>query len=290
MNSRFGDAFGANKTPAAVHLDLDGTPHIYRIHGWEYEKRRDPLFETGLQKALDFFDRAKVRATLFVIAEDLDDPGKRDLIKDAVMRGHEIASHSLTHRKLSSLSREDKRREIFESRERIAARIGVEAQGFRAPNFDIDRESLELVDAAGYTYDSSVFPTARFARRLGLSTLPESPHRPLEGCKLLELPLPAYAPLPLPFHPCYSMVLGAWYFRLGLRSFKRKGAPLVLLFHLADLTDPFQYDRLRGWRAKVYSLPHTSGEHKRHLCERMLELVRRDYTFVDTARLLAVCG
>ncbi|HWP48958.1 MAG TPA: polysaccharide deacetylase family protein [Candidatus Limnocylindrales bacterium] len=269
-----------------IHLDLDGGTQIYRIHGWSYEAQDDPLFETGLQQALDFFDKVKVRATLFVIAEDLNHPGKCGLIKEAVKRGHEIASHSFTHRKLTTLVFEEKRREIFESRERIMTGLGVEVFGFRAPDFDIDREVLELVDRAGYLYDSSLFSDVRFARKVGVTGLSRLPHRPLENRSLVELPLPGYAPLPLPFHPCYSLVLGTWYFRLGLRKFRRTGTPLVLLFHLTDFADPLPTHRLTGWKSRLFTLSHMKGEPKRHRCEEMLEIVRREYTFVDTRALV----
>ncbi len=275
-----------NRIPAVIHLDLDGSTHIYRIHGWSYEAQDDPLFETGLQRALDFFDKVKVRATLFVIAEDLNHPGKRGLIKEAVKRGHEIASHSFTHRKLTTLVSEEKRREIFESRERIMTGLGVEVLGFRAPDFDIDREVLELVDMAGYLYDSSLFSDVRFARKVGVTRLSRLPHRPLENRSLVELPLPGYAPLPLPFHPCYSLVLGTWYFRLGLRKFRRTDIPLVLLFHLTDFADPLPTHRLTGRKSRLFTLSHMKSEHKHYRCEEMLEIVRREYTFVNTRSLV----
>jgi hypothetical protein len=150
----------------------------------------------------------------------------------------------------------------------------------------MDRESFEMVDEAGYAYDSSLFPNADFARRIGVDQLSESPHRPLTGRQLVELPMPAYSPLPVPFHPCYSLVLGEWYFRLGLSLFRRKGAPLALLFHLTDFADPLPEDRLPNPMAKIYTLSHLSAETKLRRCERMLGLVRRDYQLGSSAQSL----
>jgi len=271
---------------ATIHLDLDSSVHIYRAHGWSYDADDDPLFETGLRRALDFFARAGVCATWFVIAEDLETPRKREALAEIVKQGHEIASHSLTHRKLTALKRDEKRREIFESRELLMRELGVDARGFRAPGFAMDRETFELIDEAGYAYDSSLFPSADFARRLEVDRLSEAPHRPLADRQLVELPLPAYRPLPFPFHPCYSLVMGEWYFRLGLRRFRRGGAPLTLLFHLTDFADPMPEDHLPNPLAKIYTLSHLSGEAKLRRCERMLEMVRREYRLVSTAQLL----
>lgn len=277
-----------NHSRATVHLDLDGAAQIFSAHGWKWRFTDDPIFDTGLPRALDFFEHAGIRATLFVIAAEMRDPQKRELLRDAVARGHEVASHSLTHRKLTALARDEKRREIFESREQLAASLGVAVHGFRAPGFEIDREILELLDEAGFAYDSSVFPTRRFARRLGVAGLATSPHRPLVDRPLLELVLPVYRPLPTPFHPSYSLVFGMWYFGMGMRRFQRTGAPLVLLFHLTDFADPLPRAQLPGSRAAFFTLSYLSRERKVQRCQQMLDLVRRDYEVVATERLLGV--
>ena len=87
-------------------MDLDGASAIYAVHGWPYPYDEDPIFETGLRNTLDFLEAADVKATLFVIAEDLDNPRKRSLLELAVAQGHEIGCHSYTHRKLAALAEE----------------------------------------------------------------------------------------------------------------------------------------------------------------------------------------
>src|SRR3954465_2632562 len=110
--------------PAAIHVDLDGAREIYAVHGWQRKATGDPMFETGLRHALRFFEANRIRATLFVISQQLDDPRQRELLQEAVRQGHEIASHTVTHRSLTTLSTAEKRREIFESREQITAMLG----------------------------------------------------------------------------------------------------------------------------------------------------------------------
>ena len=262
---------------AVIHVDLDGAAEIHEAHGWRYHADRDPLFDSGLRHALDFFDAAGVRATLFVIGRQLDDPGKRALIREAVRRGHEIASHTITHRSLTSLPAAEKRREIVESRERIAANLGVNVEGFRAPGFHMDREALEWIAEAGYRYDSSMFPDAH-ATAL--------PYRPLASRNLAELSMPSCAPLPFPFHPCFSLVLGMSYYRLALERFRRRGGPLVFLFHLTDFADALPATHLNGWGSRFYTLSYLSGEHKRERCRRMLDAVRQSFHIVTTPELL----
>ena len=69
------------KTPAVVHVDLDGGRQIYRHHGWEHPWEDDPLFETGMTNLLAFLARHELSATLFCIADDLDEPRKRALLE-----------------------------------------------------------------------------------------------------------------------------------------------------------------------------------------------------------------
>ena len=284
MISKFENAGG---TPEAVlHVDLDGAAQIFGGKGWRYDHRDDPLFESGLTNLLAFLGVNKVRATLFTIASDLDDPGKKELLQEAVRQGHEIASHSVTHRRLARLNSDDKRREIAESRERIEAALGTTVQGFRAPSYDIDRECLDLLDACGYKYDSSTFPNERFARRLELPAIFPAPFRPFYDRGLMELPLPDHGAAPFPFHPCYSLILGQWYFRSRLRRFRRTGLPLVMLFHLTDFAAPLPAERLPNLRSRLLTLSHLTADTKRRRCQVMLDQVKREYRVTDTADLL----
>jgi hypothetical protein len=272
---------------AAIHIDLDGATDIFRVHGWKYSGETDPLFESGLRNALEFFGQNGVRATLFVIAQDLENKRKRELLAEAVQCGHEVGSHSITHRHLTKLSRAEKRHEIFCSRERLSEALGVEVLGFRAPGFCIDRESLEFIAAAGYRYDSSTFPNEGFARKVGAASLSALPSRPLADCDLIEFCLPAHDPLPFSFHPCFSLLLGTPYFRIGLRRFAKRKAPMILLFHLTDFADPLPSSWLPGFAGRIYTLSHLSARRKFRACSQMLQLVKDRFEVVPTKELLA---
>lgn len=258
-----------------MHLDLDGAEDIYRVHGWRYPAEEpDDLFVSGLRRALDVFEAQDIRATLFVIAQHLADSAKLRLLREAVARGHEIASHSVTHRWLTTLPRAEQRRELIESRHRLEQALGVPVRGFRAPGFRLSRQELALVQEAGYAYDSSLF--ARWW-----------PAADTEGAtELVELFLPPYRPLPVPCHPSYALVLGTWYFDLGLRRSAGRDAPFVLLFHLTDFADPLPARMLRGWRSRLFTLSHLDGEQKRRRCEAMLAAVRRAYTLTATEAVI----
>ena len=208
-------------------------------------------------------------------------------MREAVAQGHEIGSHSVTHRRLSRLSIAEKRSETRDSRALLEQTLGVPVAGFRAPGFDTDREVLALVEEAGYVYDSSLFPGPRGGAPVGGGALACGPQVVGPAGKLLELPMPAHAPLPAPFHPSYSLVLGNWYFALGLARARRSQAPLVLLFHLTDFADPVEGTALAGWKARVFTLSFLSAAAKRRRCARMLERVGQHYRVAVTSEVLA---
>lgn len=269
--------------PACVHVDLDGARHIFHLRGWPWTAASDPVYQTGLPRALDLFDELGIRATLFVIADDVEDAAKLELLREAVARGHDIASHSVTHTELRRQTPDERRREVFESRDLIGAALGVVPAGFRAPNFSIDAGVLRLLDEAGYRWDSSTMPDRKVP---GLATRFDRPLAVWPDRGLLELPLPSHRPLPLPFHPSYSLVLGVRYFDWGVGRLEATRAPFVLLFHLIDFADPLPRTLVGGWKRKLFTLSHIGGDAKLNACRRILERVRRSYRITDTDGLI----
>jgi peptidoglycan/xylan/chitin deacetylase (PgdA/CDA1 family) len=62
----------------------------------------------------------------------------------------EVGSHGLSHRALTTLSREEAFRELRGSRERIAALSGAPVESFSYPNGDFNPEVARLAEEAGY--------------------------------------------------------------------------------------------------------------------------------------------
>jgi hypothetical protein len=284
-------AAGRGCPPACIHVDLDGYAEIAGAWGWDVPEGPDSVFETGLRAALDMFAENGIRATLFAVSRSLDDPRKRALIEEAVAAGHEIASHTATHPDLRLLGRDEKRRELRESRERLSSELGVPVDGFRAPGYRIDRESIELLAEAGYAWDSSAFPTARFADHLEVPV--ESLTRPtleFAGLPIAELPLPDHRPAPMPFNPSYSILIGMPYLRWGVRRAARRGLPLVLLFHLIDFARPLGRDTVSGLSQRVLTLSTHSQARKLRRCQAVLDALDRRFDVVHTTSFLQRIG
>jgi hypothetical protein len=151
----------------------------------------------------------------------------------------------------------------------------------------IDRESIELLAECGYAYDASAFPTEETARLMETTVSHlEAMHQPVGDSRLLSWPMPDYRPLPFPFNPSYSLLMGHWYFEWGVGRFGRTGRPLALLFHLVDAADPLPEDRLRGVRSRVFTLSVLGARRKLERCRRMLRHVRENYVLTTTEEVV----
>jgi peptidoglycan/xylan/chitin deacetylase (PgdA/CDA1 family) len=149
---------------------MDGLDAIYRGHGRAWSGR-DAFYTSAVDNSLSVFGERGIEATYFVIASDLRNPEKAPAIRRVVDAGHRIACHGLDHLYLNRVDGATKRREIFDGKALIEDTLGVACDGFRAPGYSIDFESLELLRDAGYRYDSSIFPSHPFRKRLGVQRL-----------------------------------------------------------------------------------------------------------------------
>ena len=107
-----------------LHVDLD-TPHVlHRFYNGEKSNNviSDEYCQILLARMAEFFSKHDVKATLFVITQDLMLTRYSSLLKELSSMGHEIASHSHTHPYLSgNLEQHFKtlKKEIRRSRQEI---------------------------------------------------------------------------------------------------------------------------------------------------------------------------
>jgi len=93
------------------------------------------------------------KATFFVlgwIAERLP-----HLVREIQSRGHEVASHGYNHHLCNQQSHADLKKELTDSKKLLEDITGSQVCGFRAPNFSINDDILEIIKGCSYLYDSS---------------------------------------------------------------------------------------------------------------------------------------
>jgi peptidoglycan/xylan/chitin deacetylase (PgdA/CDA1 family) len=79
-----------------------------------------------------------------------------DVCRRVLDEGHEIALHGYAHENVAALPHDEERDRLARSIEVLEASLGVRPSGFRAPSWDLSAHSVDLMAAAGLTYDSSL--------------------------------------------------------------------------------------------------------------------------------------
>lgn len=110
--------------------------------------------KVGVPRLLAMLERAGVRATFFV-------PGftaRRypDTVRAIVAAGHEVGWHNDLHEPPYSLAEAEERAILERGAEVLEPLAGYRPRGYRAPWWELNERTPELLAAAGYTYDSSL--------------------------------------------------------------------------------------------------------------------------------------
>ena len=267
---------------AVLSCDLDTVDRHLQGYGFEDLPPCDLIYRTAVPRLLELLDELGVPAVMFTIARDAEE--QRDLLRQAVSAGHEIASHSLTHpQPFRTLEDDALREQLATSRRRLSDASGRDVIGFRAPAWDVDRRVLRMVSEAGYRYDASVFPTpaliasrlAAYGRSTGKRSIfamdvlghafaPKRPHALGDGAgELIEFPIAVTPWLRLPVYHTFAYFVPAALFRRNLRALLRSDLPVLYEFHAADLLD-LGLDRVDPRMARHPGMGE-SLEHKRAL-------------------------
>jgi peptidoglycan/xylan/chitin deacetylase (PgdA/CDA1 family) len=272
----------------AISVDLDEIHHYFSIHGLEATgAARHAVYDVAIDRLLAFGERYNLPFTFFAVGEDLARDANAEKLREARVRGTEIANHSYGHRyDLTRLSRDEIKREIAQGIEVIASRVGEAPIGFRAPGYTITDDVFSVLSELGVSYDSSVFPcpayygaktaaigAIRLAGRSSRSivddprvlTAPTRPYwaarpywtRAPKGAGVLELPIQVTPGPRLPVIGTNVVTVGSRISSLLARSVS--GEPFVNLelhgIDVLDFTDglealmPHQFD-VRVARAK----------------------------------------
>lgn len=257
------------ETRAAVTIDFElfrHTPAFRKANGTISD---DTLGLAATDFLLEAFDAAGVTTTFFVVSEIAEDhPEVIEQIADA---GHEIASHTHSHRLLSELDENERHRELSQSREILASACGQSVSGFRAPAFDLYDGYFADLAEAGYDYDSSINPCRAIpgwyggqhsVRRAVPATTIASNAPPGLG----EIPIAVSPYLELPVSGAWTRLLGRRYTLWGTQAIADDGVPPVLYFHPWEFVDLPDVDGV-PWR-----VTWRTGEWMRETLERILSL------------------
>lgn len=305
MNSRRagGGGIDGGRAPGSLSFDMDTVRSLCGVA----TRSPEPAWTVGLKRVLDALDRHRAKATFFVVGRDGEDGYVAERWRELVERGHEVAVHTWSHPQAwPALARDRKREEILKTADIVERVTGSRPVGFRAPGWNVDEETLEILGEEGFLYDSSVFPTSLapvlklaygWATRFRLPTLgrlsfvraPRQayyPGRPLwrerddrdPGTRLLEIPLSV---TPGQRRPVFS----TWYLWRGTAGLAGDlealaGEGVNFMFHPADFLDASEVaPLLSGAPAGTY-IPAgltTSWDRKEPIVSAMIAEVARRF-------------
>lgn len=247
-------------------LDVPSTPPLAM---WDTLPSR---VEKNFRHLLDLFSRKNARVTCFFlgwIAERFP-----HLVKEAVRRGHEIASHGYEHRLVYEMNRREFYEDALRSRELLESIAGLPVRGYRAAGFSVTEETtwfFEELAAAGYSYDSSVFPAQR--GHGGIREARRSPYVLQDGnLRLVEFPMTVIDVAGRPmcfFGGGYLRFFPHWVIRKMARKVIDSGRPVVFYVHPREI-DPSHPRLPMSWRRQFKSyvnLHHTEKKILRILDE-----------------------
>lgn len=206
------------------------------------------------ERLLDVLDEADVRATFFTVGMLAEHYPA--LVKEVARRGHEIASHSYTHRLISSMTRAEFKEEMLRSMGQLESLTGKAVRGFRAPEFSVGNLRhwcFEVLAEVGIEYDSSVFPLPK--ARYGIAGAPSEPFD-------IDTPAGRIREFPLATWRSFGVTLpvaGGTYYRLlptillrrAMRQLDGSGRTIVLYFHPYEFYDGWLWLSSLSWRQRL---------------------------------------
>ena len=191
--------------------------------------------EGNTRRLLDLFDANAIQATFFVLGW----VARRspELVREIHRRGHEIASHGMSHKLVYDQTPAEFFAETRDSKALLQEIIGAPVLGYRASTYSITNKSLWALDALcdlGFKYDSSIFPIQHDL--YGIPDAPQSPSRITapNGKRIVEFPMSTSK-----IFGVRIPVSGGGYFRLlpyaltrtGLRNLNKLRRPFVFYLH-----------------------------------------------------------
>ena len=119
-------------------------------------------FDETFYKVLDELDKRDIKATFFCVGQlAVEFP---QVIREIVMRGHEVGCHSNKHTWLNKMTEKQLQDDTSDAIHALADVAGQKVVSYRAPAFSITKDNkwaINVLAECGIENDASIFPTNR---------------------------------------------------------------------------------------------------------------------------------
>jgi polysaccharide deacetylase family protein (PEP-CTERM system associated) len=228
------------RAPRVLTIDVEDWFHVCGDDYFSDPRRWDSFasrVDRNLAWILDCLEAGRHRATIFFLGWIAE--RHPDLVREAVLRGHEIGVHGYHHRRVDEMGADEFRQDLLRARDRVEEAAGTRPAAYRAAEWSIrhpGEPALEVLAAEGFQCDASVTPVPP----LGRADNPAGPYRlAANGGSLVEIP-----PLTGRGFARTIPLGGSWPFRMfspgrvrrAEMAFRDAGWPAVFTFH------PWEFD------------------------------------------------
>jgi peptidoglycan-N-acetylglucosamine deacetylase len=108
----------------------------------------------GARRILALLKSHAIRATWFIPGFTIESHPRA--CEDVVTDGHEVAHHSWAHIPPAQQSRSEEEADLMRANAAIERLTGRTARGYRSPSWDLSENTIDLLLANGFLYDSSL--------------------------------------------------------------------------------------------------------------------------------------
>lgn len=271
---------GAPRITNAMTVDVEDYFHVAALAQSIDRSRWNEMeyrVEANTRRLLDLFEANGISATFFVLGWVAQ--RSPQLVREIHQRGHEVASHGMSHKLVYNQSPEEFSAETYQAKALLEDLIGAPVLGYRASTYSITKRSLwalDILHEAGFIYDSSIFPI-----RHDLYGIPDAPVAPARiptprGASIVEFPMstaPIFgAKLPVSGGG-YFRLLPYWLTRFGLNKLNRQlERPFIFYLHPWEV-DPQQPRIPTNWKS---ALRHYTNLNR---CEARLRRLIQEFRF-----------
>lgn len=290
-------------------LDLDNLWTYLKTHGNPAWQEYPTYLPDAVPVILDSLAREGLTVTFFIVGKDWENPENHPHLRSLAAVGNSLGNHTYFHDPwLHLLARPEIESQIRQTGEIITDLQGKPPLGFRGPGFSWSPALLEVLSENGYLYDASSLPTflAPLARAYFLSKSEFSPEErrkrqklfggfrdgvrplkpyplPVNGGRLMEIPVTTMPVFRIPFHLSYLIYLAGYsewimkvYLELAMRLCRWRGVEPSFLLHPLDFIGMEEAPGLQFFPGM--QMP---GERKRYLFGKIVARIRRQFQIVS---------
>jgi peptidoglycan/xylan/chitin deacetylase (PgdA/CDA1 family) len=238
---------------------LDKNPNNQVLDFKKKYNKNYRYLERPILDILELFEKHKVKATFFIVADLIDD--NRDVFNEIVSKGHEIACHELHHieyigegnKEEVSLFSDNVRKSI----DMLGDLSGRDIIGFRAPSVFFKNWMIEPLIKMGIKYDSSISVNSLYKKQPEYNPSNMGTEPIILQESLLEIPWPYLDILGFKLPAGGGPLLRYWNKHILYSALKQslKRSDTTFYFHPMDISDDIlpkiiMENREKFWRNK----------------------------------------